>query len=153
MDLQVSITPAIEDQLVTMAPWMNPFRLGPHTIVGYFKHHGLEQTVFTTGSRPADLAEAERYLGGVTTSPELEGVPTESVVRFGPTVSTILAVAAASQADLIAMCSHGYTGFKRRIMGSVAERVVRLAPCPVLTVRHPEHEFVRADTLVAVARV
>src|SRR5205085_3182191 len=42
-----------------MAPWMNPFRLGPHTIVGYFKHHGLEQTVFTTGSRPADLAEAE----------------------------------------------------------------------------------------------
>ena len=35
------------------------------------------------------------------------GIPTESVVQFGPTVSTILAVAAASQADLIAMCSHG----------------------------------------------
>src|SRR5947209_11737242 len=83
----------------------------------------------------ADLAEAERYLGGVTTSPELEGVPTESVVRFGPTVSTILAVAAASQADLIAMCSHGYTGFKRRIMGSVAEKLAREAEVPVLVLR------------------
>jgi hypothetical protein len=37
-------------------------------------------------------------------------------------------------------------------MGSVAERVVRFAPCPVLTVRHPEHDFVRPDTLVAVAQ-
>ena len=38
------------------------------------------------------------------------------------------------------------------LMGSVAERVVRTAPCPVLTVRHPEHEFVVPDTLVAVAK-
>jgi hypothetical protein len=37
-------------------------------------------------------------------------------------------------------------------MGSVAERVVRTAPCPVLTVRHPEHEFIVPDALVAVAR-
>jgi hypothetical protein len=37
-------------------------------------------------------------------------------------------------------------------MGNVAERVVRAAPCPVLTVRHPEHEFVVPDALVAVAR-
>ena len=36
--------------------------------------------------------------------------------------------------------------------GSVAEQVVRTAPCPVLTVRHPEHEFVIADALVAVTK-
>jgi hypothetical protein len=36
-------------------------------------------------------------------------------------------------------------------MGSVAERVVRLAGCPVLVVRHPEHEFVIPDTLVTSA--
>jgi hypothetical protein len=36
-------------------------------------------------------------------------------------------------------------------MGSVAERVVRLASCPVLTVRHPEHEFVTPDALRVVA--
>src|SRR5947209_10516386 len=66
----------------------------------------------------ADLAEAERYLRGVATSPELEDVPTESVVQFGPTVSTILAVASASQADLIAVCRHSYTGITRRFVGS-----------------------------------
>jgi hypothetical protein len=38
------------------------------------------------------------------------------------------------------------------LMGSVAERVVRTAPCPVLTVRHPEHEFVLPDALQVVAR-
>jgi Universal stress protein family len=37
-------------------------------------------------------------------------------------------------------------------MGSVAERVVRLAPCPVLVVRHPEHEFVLPDTLAVAAK-
>jgi hypothetical protein len=42
--------------------------------------------------------------------------------------------------------------YGRELAGSVAERVVRLASCPVLTVRHPEHEFVRPDTLVAAAR-
>ena len=37
-------------------------------------------------------------------------------------------------------------------MGSVAERVVRFAPCPVLTVRHPEREFVHPDALAAVVK-
>jgi hypothetical protein len=38
------------------------------------------------------------------------------------------------------------------LMGSVAERVVRTAPCPVLTGRHPEREFVIPDALAAIAR-
>jgi hypothetical protein len=37
-------------------------------------------------------------------------------------------------------------------MGNVAEKVVRLAPCPVLTVHHPEHDFIAPDALQAVAR-
>ena len=40
------------------------------------------------------------------------------------------------------MGTHGHTGLAHLFMGSVAEKVVRRAPCPVLTVRHPEHEFV-----------
>jgi hypothetical protein len=40
----------------------------------------------------------------------------------------------------------------RLLVGSVAERVVRSAPCPVLTVRHPEHEFIVPDALQVVAR-
>jgi len=53
--------------------------------------------------------------------------------------------------DLIVMGTHGRGALAHLLMGSVAEKVVRLAPCPVLTVRHPEHEFVRPDTLAVVA--
>ena len=44
--------------------------------------------------------------------------------------------------DLIVTGTHGRRGAAHVLMGSVAERVVRTAPCPVLTVRHPEREFV-----------
>jgi len=53
------------------------------------------------------------------------------------------------QTDLIIVGTHGRSGVAHLMMGSVAERVVRTAPCPVLTVRHPEHEFVLPDALVA----
>jgi nucleotide-binding universal stress UspA family protein len=44
--------------------------------------------------------------------------------------------------DLIVMGTHGRSGMSQLLVGSVAERVVRTAPCPVLTVKQPEHEFV-----------
>jgi nucleotide-binding universal stress UspA family protein len=52
--------------------------------------------------------------------------------------------------DLIVMGTHGRGPLGHLVMGNVAERVVRLAPCPVLTVRHPEHEFVRPDVQAVV---
>jgi len=54
--------------------------------------------------------------------------------------------------DLIVMGTHGRGALAHLVMGSVAERVVRLASCPVLTVRSPEREFVKPDTLLATAR-
>jgi nucleotide-binding universal stress UspA family protein len=54
--------------------------------------------------------------------------------------------------DLIVMGTHGRGAIAHLFMGSVAERVVRTARCPVLTVRHPEHEFVLPDALVAASQ-
>jgi nucleotide-binding universal stress UspA family protein len=56
-------------------------------------------------------------------------------VRTGPAATTIVDAARECQADLIVMGTKGRTGVAHLLMGSVAERVVRLAPCPVLTVR------------------
>jgi nucleotide-binding universal stress UspA family protein len=55
------------------------------------------------------------------------GDPAEAIVRY----------AAANQVGLIVVGTHGRTGFSRALLGSVAERVVRTAPCPVLTVPPP----------------
>jgi nucleotide-binding universal stress UspA family protein len=53
---------------------------------------------------------------------------------------------------LIVLGTHGRGGMTHLLMGSVADRVVRTAPCPVLTVRTPEHEFVLPDALEALVR-
>jgi nucleotide-binding universal stress UspA family protein len=65
---------------------------------------------------------------------------------------TIVNYAKESNIDLIVMGTHGRGAMAHLFMGSVAERVVRLAGCPVLVVRHPEHEFVLPDTLAVAAR-
>jgi len=48
--------------------------------------------------------------------------------------------------DLIVIATHGRKGISHLVFGSTAEKVVRMAPCPVLTVKHPEHEFVGDKT-------
>jgi nucleotide-binding universal stress UspA family protein len=65
---------------------------------------------------------------------------------------TIVNYARDTNADLIIMGTHGRGAMAHLLMGSVAERVVRTAPCPVLTIKHPEHEFVLPDALVQVAK-
>jgi nucleotide-binding universal stress UspA family protein len=58
------------------------------------------------------------------------------------TADAIIDYAREHEVDLIVMGTHGRTGIEHALAGSVAERVVRGAPCPVLTVRSPEREFV-----------
>jgi nucleotide-binding universal stress UspA family protein len=57
-------------------------------------------------------------------------------VVTGHPADTIVRVAQERGADLIVMSTHGRTGLQHVVLGSVAEKVVRLAPCPVLTVKH-----------------
>lgn len=63
-------------------------------------------------------------------------VPYDLVVKHGNPYEEILKLAAEQNADMIVMSTHGRTGPKRLVIGSVAEKVVRTAPCPVFTVRH-----------------
>jgi nucleotide-binding universal stress UspA family protein len=72
----------------------------------------------------------------VPTNPDL---PVEHVLAEGRPADEILRLAKATRCDLLVMGTHGRTGLRRMLLGSVAEQVLRRAPCPVLTVR-PAHE-------------
>ena len=65
-----------------------------------------------------------------------------TVVRRGHPYSEIDQIAKDIGADLIVVSTHGRSGLRHLLLGSVAERVVRHAPCPVLVVRENEHDFV-----------
>lgn len=65
----------------------------------------------------------------------LAGLPLVTAVRYGHPVEQICRYALQNDVDLLLLGAHGRTGTEHFMMGSVAERVVRVSPCPVLTVR------------------
>lgn len=73
-----------------------------------------------------------------------------SVMTSSSPAFAIIDYANEHEIDLIVMGTHGRGTLGHFLMGSVAERVVRLAGCPVLTIRQPERDFVHPDGLVAV---
>jgi nucleotide-binding universal stress UspA family protein len=78
--------------------------------------------------------------------PELRGkLPAEYVLRKGVPFVEILHCAGEMKADMIVLGTHGRTGLKHALFGSVAEKVVRKAICPVLSVRHPHQKFVMPE--------
>jgi nucleotide-binding universal stress UspA family protein len=68
----------------------------------------------------------------------LADVKWEILDRMGPPADVIAEVAANMSADLIVMVTHGRRGLARLVEGSIAEKVLRDAPCPVLAVRHEQ---------------
>ncbi|MFY9341452.1 MAG: universal stress protein [Planctomycetota bacterium] len=76
------------------------------------------------------LAQAATAMGS--------GFPLRTELRQGEPYEQVLAAAHDAKADLIVIGTHGHTGLKHALLGSTAERVVRLAECPVLTVRTPK---------------
>ena len=87
-------------------------------------------------------AAARAALDRVIQEMNLPGVKIVSDVVEGVPFAEIVRAAREKDVDLIVMGTHGHTGLVHMLLGSVAEKVVRKAPCPVLTVRDPEHEFV-----------
>jgi nucleotide-binding universal stress UspA family protein len=96
-------------------------------------------------------AAAQRSFDNLVTAEDREQLKAVTAIRTGGTPAfEIVGYAKSTGIDIIIMGTHGRGLMSHVLMGSVAEKVVRIAPCPVLTVRHPEHEFVLPDALVVV---
>ena len=81
------------------------------------------------------LEKAKEFLEEIKKKAEDSGVKIETAVREGNTYERIVDLAALKNADIIFMGSHGRTGIKKLLMGSVTEKVIGHAPCPVMVVR------------------
>jgi nucleotide-binding universal stress UspA family protein len=86
--------------------------------------------------------EARRILQEVAHAGARSGVPVETRMATGIPFEDIVRVGKELSADLIIMGTHGRTGVSHLLLGSVAEKVVRRAHCPVMTVRLEEHDSV-----------
>jgi len=110
--------------------------------------HAYEYPVLNYPEGPAITAELVRQvhdaasaaLEGIVVRSKRPAVSVTGVLRQGSTWSEILAAAGEAKADLIVIGTHGRRGLSRALLGSVAEKVVRASPCPVLTVHGPAGE-------------
>ena len=82
-------------------------------------------------------AEIRQSMEGCLARVTAAGLEGDIVVAHGVPFHEILETAKTRKVDLIVMGTHGRTGLQHILLGSVAEKVVRLAPCPVLVVREP----------------
>jgi nucleotide-binding universal stress UspA family protein len=119
----------------------------------YVTTFGAENYAAVAPDLQRELEERARVrLNELVIDSDGSGPRTKTVVMTSASPAfAIIDYAKENGIDLIVMGTHGRGALAHLLMGSVADRVVRLASCPVLTVRHPEHEFVTPDTLVPVA--
>ena len=103
---------------------------------------GFAGTPIPTELPPVDLKEEEARLEQVTPAEDVKfrrkflvGSPADELVKY----------AQENAVDLVIMGTHGRTGLSRLLMGSVAEGVVRRAPCPVLTIAQPAEKLQEAS--------
>lgn len=96
---------------------------------------------------PRDLLmSAVRRAEDLLTADDRASLGAQAVVETSDhPAEAIVGYAKAQGIDLIVMGTHGRGALAQVLVGSVAERVVRTAPCPVFTIKHPEHEFVFQD--------
>lgn len=112
------------------------------------------------------IAEASAYYPGATDSSVLEEMKTSAknslqeiveqrvpkelhthqIVELGGAADEIIRIGEEEKVDLIVIATHGQTGWRHLVFGSVAEKVVRLAQCPVLTIRAPHTHCSGRDT-------
>lgn len=84
-------------------------------------------------------AEVQRDLEKVAAT--ITGIPVTKVIRTGVSFVEIVEYVKSEHMDLVIMATHGRGGLEHIIIGSVAEKVVRKSPCPVLTIRPAKRQF------------
>jgi nucleotide-binding universal stress UspA family protein len=89
----------------------------------------FQPIVLTEGDREQLLADTKKFAADAA-----PGIPIEAVVREGNAAAEILEEATTTGADLLAIGTHGRSGFERLVLGSVTEKILRKARCPVLTI-------------------
>jgi nucleotide-binding universal stress UspA family protein len=90
------------------------------------------------------LSKTQQAMNEARAKAVANGVPNVDIVMSeGAPFSEIVRAAREHGSDLIVIATHGRTGLKHALLGSVTEKVVRKAPCAVLTIRDGEQEFVR----------
>jgi nucleotide-binding universal stress UspA family protein len=121
--------------LHVMQPLQPLMGLAPYAGVGAFDASSYEE---------AARAAAEQGLRALLEEYAGENVRVRSLLRQGYPADEIVGAAAREEADLIVIATHGRSGWRRHIFGSVTERVLRLAPCPVLV--NPAREAIEEAT-------
>jgi universal stress protein A len=117
--------------------------------------HGVEFFPTNLGDVQGEVDEAARKrLNTLLTSDDRTRLNAKAVVRVSAaTAEAIVEYAKKAHVDVIVVGTHGRGPVAHLFMGSVAEKVVRTAPCPVLVVRPNEHEFILPDPVGIAARI
>lgn len=120
------IARASEGSIILLRIVTEPFEVGSQVV---------PLSGFPSTSLEKDINIAKNYLAAIARRFELDGIGLKMKVIAGSVAQKILDTEEEEQADLVVMCSHGNTGFRRLVLGSVAQKVTRHSTAPVLVLR------------------
>jgi nucleotide-binding universal stress UspA family protein len=100
--------------------------------------YGLDLTLVHASEREQIRTRIEMELSALAQAIRLEGIIVHHAVRGGTPADSLLRTMSETPCDLVVMGTHGRRGLSHLVNGSVAEAVLRRAPCPVLTVKSPK---------------
>jgi nucleotide-binding universal stress UspA family protein len=109
-----------------------PYQLGPDTLIV------PPETGTPISLKQYAIQSAEAHLQDIVDRLAKDGITASGVVAVGVPVDEIIRTISEHHIDLVVMGTHGRTGLRHLMVGSVAERIVRSSKVPVLTVRHPD---------------
>jgi len=126
LDRAVDLAKTLQAEILLLHVLPNPTHYAPFPQLVPMPHEWLE----TVRKEALDLLGKE--------SRRIKGTVVKTELREGPTHDAIVGAAEAAKADMIVIGTLGRSGVRHALLGSVAERVVRFSPVPVLTVRTRE---------------